>query len=120
MGMVMGMAVFMQMLMIVGVFMRMGVLVIMLVGMRMTIVGMLVGVGMGMLVVVLATGNVIVINVHGYFSFYSVTSSASTNRLVTWMGMGRRLSFAARNTHSSISWQQAFSILTTVTLAISL
>ena len=36
------------------------------------------------------------------------------------MGIGRRLIFAARNTWSSKSLQQDFSILTTVMLAISL
>ena len=65
--------------MLVGV----GVFVLMFVGVSMTVVGMLMGMCVGVLVVMLATGDMIVIDVHNGISFYSVTSSASTNRLVT-------------------------------------
>ena len=118
--MIMFMTVLMQMIVVVRMLVGVGMFVLVFMGVDMTVVGVLVRMNMGVLVIMLATGDMVVIDVHGIILLYCVTSSASTNRLVIWIGMGRRLIFAARNTHSSISWQQAFSSLTTVMLAISL
>lgn len=103
MGMLVSIAVLVQIIVTVRMLMRVGMFMMVFVGMGMTVMSVLMGMYVGVLMVVLATGDMVVINVNGYFSFYSVTSSASTNRLVTWIGMGRRLTFAARKTKSSRS-----------------
>ena len=86
MGMVMGVTVLMQMIMLMGMDMIVGMGMIVLVGMGNTVMGMLVGMGMVMFMVVAAAGDVVVMDVHMgsplHFSFIIAAVRASVKTFI--------------------------------------
>ena len=83
--MLMGMAVFVEMLMVMGMLMIVSMDMIVGVGMGNTVVGMLVGVSMGMAVVMVMTGQMVVIVMHSdnlllvFTIIISISNDVKTN-----------------------------------------